>query len=76
MIGRIQQRTKRFVNKDKAKHMTSIKQSGKKIRIAARGKRRSAPRWADIRKFGLKRARTRRIGVDGIRNWRRSKMKV
>lgn len=56
--------------------MTSIKQSGRKIRIAARGKRRSAPRWADIRKFGLKRARTRRISVDGLRNWRRSKLKV
>ncbi len=56
--------------------MTSIKQSGRKTRIAARGKRRSAPRWADIRKFGLKRARTRRINVDGLRNWRRSKLKV
>jgi len=56
--------------------MTSIKHSGRKIRIAAAGKRRSAPRWADIRKFGLKRARTRRIGVDGLRNWRRSKLKL
>jgi hypothetical protein len=56
--------------------MTSIKPSGRKIRISARGKRRSAPRWADIRKFGLKRARTRRIGVDGLRNWRHSKQKV
>jgi ribosomal protein L39E len=56
--------------------MSSIKPSGRKIRIAARGKRRSAPRWADIRKFGLKRARSRRISVDGIRNWRRSKLKV
>ena len=56
--------------------MTSIKQSGKKIRIAARGKKRSAPRWADIRKFGLKRARSRRINVDGLRNWRRSRLKV
>lgn len=56
--------------------MTSIKPSGKKIRIAARGKVRSAPRWADIRKFGLKRARTRRIRVDGLRNWRRSRLKA
>ena len=56
--------------------MSSIKPSGKKIRISARGKRRSAPRWADIRKFGLKRARSRRISVDGLRNWRRSRMKV
>lgn len=57
-------------------NMSSIRPSGRKIRIAAKGKRRSAPRWADIRKFSLKRARTRRIGVDGLRNWRRSKLKI
>ncbi len=56
--------------------MSSAKLSGRKMRIAARGKRRSAPRWADIRKFGLKRARTRKIGVNGLRNWRRSKLKA
>jgi ribosomal protein L39E len=56
--------------------MTSKNTSGRKKRLVAAGKRRSAPRWADIRKFGLKRARTRRIGVDGLRNWRRSKLKV
>jgi len=48
---------------------------GKKIRTIARGKIKSAPRWADIKKFGLKRARTRRISIR-IRSWRRDKMKV
>ena len=56
--------------------MATNKSAGKKIRLSAKGKRRSAPRWADIRKFSLKRARTRRISVSGIRNWRRSKLKV
>ena len=46
-----------------------------KNRITAAGKVRSAPRWADIRKFGLKRARSRRIRVK-TRNWRRDKMKI
>jgi ribosomal protein L39E len=43
--------------------MSRNKPAGKKLRLAAEGKVRSAPRWADIRKFGLKRARTRRIRV-------------
>jgi len=52
------------------------KTPGKKVRLAARGKRRSAPRWADIKKFGLKRARTRRIRVR-TKEWRRgAKLKV
>ncbi len=52
------------------------KPAGRKVRLAAKGKRRSAPRWADIRKFGLKRARTRRIRVR-TREWRRgAKLKV
>ena len=50
---------------------------GRKLRLIAKGKIRSAPRWADIRKFGLKRARTRRIRVMArIRNWRRSHLKI
>jgi ribosomal protein L39E len=56
--------------------MASDKPSGRKKRLAAAGQVRSAPRWADIRKYGLKRARSRRISVDGIRNWRRSKLRV
>jgi len=68
-------RDKQALSNQEEERMSSIKPSGRKTRIAAAGKRRSAPRWADIRKFGLKRARTRRIGVDGLRNWRRSKLK-
>ena len=55
--------------------MTSNKDSGKKKRLNAKGKKRSAPRWADIKKFGLKRARTRRIRVS-TKRWRRDKLKV
>jgi ribosomal protein L39E len=55
--------------------MSRNKESGRKIRLAAKGKKRSAPRWADIRKFGLKRARSRRIRVS-TKRWRRDKLKV
>jgi len=55
--------------------MGSKKPLGKKLKMASAGKVRSAPRWADIRKFGLKRARTRRIRVR-TRNWRRDKLKI
>ena len=44
---------------------------GKKLKLIA-ARRRNAPRWADIRKFSLKRARTRRIRVA----IRRSRLKV
>lgn len=53
--------------------MTRNKSSGKKKRLGAWGKIRSAPRWADIKKFSLKRARSRRIRVR-VRNWRRSRL--
>lgn len=55
--------------------MSRNKPTGKKLRLSARGKRRSAPRWADIRKYGLKRARTRRIRVN-TKRWRRDHLKV
>ena len=55
--------------------MSRNKPLGKKIKLISKGKRRSAPRWADIKKYGLKRARTRRINVRGTR-WRRDKLKV
>jgi ribosomal protein L39E len=55
--------------------MSRNKPMGRKLRLAAAGKVRSAPRWADIKKFGLKRARTRRIRVS-TKNWRRGKLKV
>ena len=52
-----------------------VKNLSKKIKLAKIMKVRLAPRWADIRKFGLKRARTRRISVVKKR-WRSSKVKV
>jgi ribosomal protein L39E len=55
--------------------MSRNKPLGKKLKMAAAGKRRSAPRWADIRKFSLKRARSRRIRVR-TRNWRKDKLKI
>ena len=54
--------------------MSRNKPLGRKLRLAAAGKRRSAPRWADIKKFGLKRARTRRIRVS-VKHWRRGRLK-
>ena len=55
--------------------MSRNKPLGKKLKLVSRGKRRSAPRWADIKKFGLKRARTRRISVR-VKSWRRGRLKV
>ena len=55
--------------------MARNKPLGKKLRLASMGKRRSAPRWADIKKFGLKRARSRRIQVR-VKQWRRSRLKA
>ncbi len=55
--------------------MSRNKTTGLKKRLAAIGKKRSAPRWADIKKFGLKRARTRRIRVRA-KHWRRDKLKI
>jgi hypothetical protein len=54
----------------------SIRTLSKKIKLYKIGKVKMAPRWADIKKFGLKRARTRRINVDKIKRWRRTKIKV
>ena len=55
--------------------MARNKPAGKKLKLCAKGKIRSAPRWADIRKYGLKRARTRRIRIR-TKNWRRDSLKV
>lgn len=52
------------------------KTHGKKKKLIKLGKSRGAPRWADIKKFGLKRARTRRIRVHEVKHWRKSKLKV
>jgi hypothetical protein len=50
--------------------MSRNKTAGKKLRLVAKAKLRSAPRWADIKKFSLKRARTRRVRVR-THSWRR-----
>ena len=55
--------------------MARNKPLGKKIKLISRGKRRPAPRGADIRKFGPKRARTRRVQVK-TKRWRRDSLKV
>ncbi len=54
--------------------MGSRKKAGEKIKLIA-ARRRAAPRWADIKKFGLKRARSRRIQVR-VKHWRRGKLKI
>ncbi len=54
--------------------MGSRKPLGKKIKLIA-ARKQSAPRWADIRKFSLKKARTRRIRSTA-KNWRRGRVKV
>ncbi len=48
----------------------------KKIKLGRIKKIRPAPRWADIRKFGLKRARRRRVTVDKDKKWRRTRLKI
>jgi hypothetical protein len=48
----------------------------KKIKLGKINKTRSSPRWADIKKFGLKRARTRRINVDKVKRWKRTRIKI
>ncbi|MBI2579713.1 MAG: hypothetical protein HYW27_02320 [Candidatus Aenigmarchaeota archaeon] len=54
--------------------MGSRKPLGKKLKLIA-ARRQSAPRWADIRKFSLKKARARRIR-SATKHWRRGRIKV
>ncbi len=54
--------------------MSSKKEHGEKIKLIA-AKTKRAPRWADIKKFGLKRARARRIQTKR-KTWRRGRNKV
>ena len=54
--------------------MASRKPAGKKLKLIA-GRKRPAPRWADIKKFSLKRARTRRIRTTA-KHWRRGRNKI
>ena len=55
--------------------MTSKKSTGLKLKLGALSKRRPSPRWADIKKFGLKRARSRRIRVN-VKKWRRDELDI
>jgi hypothetical protein len=54
--------------------MASKKKFGKKLKLIAI-RRKNAPRWADIRKFGLKKARARRIRITK-KHWRRGRNKI
>ena len=53
-----------------------IKTVKKKIRLARISKVKNAPRWADIRKFGMKRAKSRRIQITKVKRWRRTRLKL
>ncbi|MFQ6020501.1 MAG: hypothetical protein ACE5J4_00535 [Candidatus Aenigmatarchaeota archaeon] len=46
----------------------------KKLRLIKASKKKRAPRWADLKRYG-KRARTRRIQVHRTKNWRRGRLK-
>ncbi len=54
----------------------SIRTLSKKIKLVKIAKVKTAPRWADIRKWGTKRAKTRRINVDKIKRWRRIRLRI
>jgi len=51
--------------------MGDLKYRAKKKRIFKVASVRSPPFWAHIKKFGLKRIRTRRIRVNKERSWKR-----
>lgn len=53
--------------------MAAKKKLGKKVKLIA-SRKQSAPRWADIKKYSMKRARSRRIRV-ATKHWRRGKIK-
>jgi hypothetical protein len=54
----------------------TIRHLTKKIKLGRIRKIRTAPRWVDIKKFGMKRARTRRVNVDKVKRWRRSRIRI
>ena len=55
--------------------MGATKKATKKIRLISASKRKGAPRWADLKKYG-KRARSRRIRSVRKKHWRRSRLKA
>lgn len=50
--------------------MSSRKSKGKKKKLVKKNKYSDAPIWATIRKYGMKRSRTRRIRVNKDKDWR------
>jgi len=54
----------------------SVDCSSKRAKLVRIKKVKLAPRWADIRKFGMKRARTRRINVDKVKRWKRVRLRI
>jgi len=46
----------------------------RKLKQIKAGKVRLAPRWVDIKKFGMKRARNRRVSITR-RSWKRKKLR-
>ncbi len=55
--------------------MSRNKSPGKKRKLSALARVKSSPRWADIKKFSLKRARSRRVRVS-TKKWRRDKLDI
>ena len=60
---------------EKSADKTKRKPLARKLRLIAASKKKAAPRWADLKKYG-KRARTRRIQVHTTKHWRRGRLKV
>lgn len=50
--------------------MSSRKSQGKKKNLIKKSKYSDAPIWATIKKFGMKRSRSRRIRVNKKKHWR------
>ncbi|MFP4045762.1 MAG: hypothetical protein ACLFS3_01755 [Candidatus Aenigmatarchaeota archaeon] len=50
--------------------MASRKSKGKKKKLIKKGKVSDAPIWATIKKYGMKRSRSRRIRVNKTKHWR------
>ena len=55
--------------------MGAIKFKAKKLRLIAASKRKGAPRWAELKKYG-RRAKSRRIRVHETKHWRKGRLKL
>jgi ribosomal protein L39E len=55
--------------------MGRLKSKARKKKLIKWGSVTGAPIWVSIKKFGLKRIRTRRIMVGKQRHWRRDSLK-